>query len=180
MSSSSAPAPAAYVPRSAVANWAVKPPVGGRETLGGTCLNVGLYPRQSACCIATHMLHERRTHFDDMGLKGKSRRSIWAARILQTLQGKNTHRHKQRRSVPFKKNRSTGSKGWATIPEAGKVQVGDEGWRPRGQENHHSPPRLEPAVPSPGRGRRDCRLNLHRAACSLNKVPKNCRDRREA
>ena len=58
--------------------------VEGRETLGGTCLNVGCIPSK-ALLHATHMLHEAEHNFADMGLKG-----------------------------------------WATIPEAGKVKVGDE------------------------------------------------------
>src|SRR5210317_1189971 len=43
--------------------------VEGRETLGGTCLNVGCIPSK-ALLHASELYHEAHTHFDEMGLKG--------------------------------------------------------------------------------------------------------------
>ncbi|RYH96928.1 MAG: FAD-dependent oxidoreductase, partial [Acetobacteraceae bacterium] len=43
--------------------------VEGRDTLGGTCLNVGCIPSK-ALLHATHMLHETHENFEKMGLIG--------------------------------------------------------------------------------------------------------------
>ena len=43
----------------------------GRNTLGGTCLNVGCIPSK-ALLHASHMLHEAEHNFAKMGLKGKA------------------------------------------------------------------------------------------------------------
>ena len=45
--------------------------VEGRETLGGTCLNVGCIPSK-ALLHASHQLHEAEENFAKMGLKGKA------------------------------------------------------------------------------------------------------------
>ena len=50
--------------------------VEGRETLGGTCLNVGCIPSK-ALLHATHSLHEAEHNFGAMGLKGKSPSVDW-------------------------------------------------------------------------------------------------------
>ncbi|MBO6854086.1 MAG: FAD-dependent oxidoreductase, partial [Marivivens sp.] len=42
--------------------------VEGRETLGGTCLNVGCIPSK-ALLHASHQLHEAEHNFEKMGLK---------------------------------------------------------------------------------------------------------------
>ena len=42
--------------------------VEGRDTLGGTCLNVGCIPSK-ALLNATHQLHEAEHNFEKMGLK---------------------------------------------------------------------------------------------------------------
>ena len=44
--------------------------VEGRDTLGGTCLNVGCIPSK-ALLHASHMLHEAEHNFTKMGLMGK-------------------------------------------------------------------------------------------------------------
>ena len=51
--------------------------VEGRDTLGGTCLNVGCIPSK-ALLHASHMLHEAEHNFAKMGLKGKSPSVDWA------------------------------------------------------------------------------------------------------
>jgi len=97
--------------------------VEGRETLGGTCLNVGCIPSK-ALLHATHMLHEAEHNFAAMGLKGKAPSVDWKGMLeykANTI-GQNTG------GVEFlmKKNKIDWLKGWGSIPEAGKVKVGDE------------------------------------------------------
>jgi dihydrolipoamide dehydrogenase len=48
--------------------------VEGRETLGGTCLNVGCIPSK-ALLHASHMLHEAHENFEKMGLMNATPRS---------------------------------------------------------------------------------------------------------
>ncbi len=97
--------------------------VEGRETLGGTCLNVGCIPSK-ALLHASHMLHEAEHNFAAMGLKGKAPSVDWKQMISykEDTIGQNT------KGVEFlmKKNKIDWLKGWGSIPAAGKVQVGDE------------------------------------------------------
>ncbi|MCI5042667.1 MAG: dihydrolipoyl dehydrogenase [Donghicola eburneus] len=97
--------------------------VEGRETLGGTCLNVGCIPSK-ALLHATHQLHEAEHNFAKMGLKGKSPSVDWKQMLSykDDVIGQNT----KGIEFLFKKNKVDWIKGWATIPEAGKVKVGDE------------------------------------------------------
>ncbi|SLN66150.1 Dihydrolipoyl dehydrogenase 3 [Falsiruegeria litorea R37] len=97
--------------------------VEGRETLGGTCLNVGCIPSK-ALLHATHMLHEAEHNFADMGLKGKTPSVDWAQMksYKSDVVGQNTGGIE----FLFKKNKIDWIKGWASIPAAGKVQVGDD------------------------------------------------------
>ncbi|MEY8802381.1 dihydrolipoyl dehydrogenase [Leisingera sp. XS_AS12] len=97
--------------------------VEGRETLGGTCLNVGCIPSK-ALLHSTHLLHEAEHNFAHMGLKGKSPSVDWdqMKAYKDEVIGQNTG------GVEFlmKKNKIDWIKGWASIPEAGKVKVGDD------------------------------------------------------
>ena len=97
--------------------------VEGRETLGGTCLNIGCIPSK-ALLHATHMLHEAEHNFGSMGLKGKSPSVDWnqMKAYKEDVVGQNTG------GVEFlmKKNKIDWLKGWASIPAAGQVKVGDE------------------------------------------------------
>ncbi|WP_373356070.1 dihydrolipoyl dehydrogenase [Pseudoroseicyclus sp. CXY001] len=96
--------------------------VEGRETLGGTCLNVGCIPSK-ALLHASHMLHETKHNFGEMGLEGETTFD-WPKMLAykdKTI-GQNTGGVE----FLFKKNKIDWLKGWATIPEAGKVKVGDE------------------------------------------------------
>ncbi|KIC51286.1 dihydrolipoyl dehydrogenase [Tateyamaria sp. ANG-S1] len=97
--------------------------VEGRETLGGTCLNVGCIPSK-ALLHASHMLHEAEHNFAAMGLKGKSPSVDWK----QMLQYKTDTIGQNTKGVEFlfKKNKIDWLKGWGSIPEAGKVKVGGE------------------------------------------------------
>ncbi|SDZ42182.1 dihydrolipoamide dehydrogenase [Jannaschia faecimaris] len=97
--------------------------VEGRETLGGTCLNVGCIPSK-AMLHATHSLHEAEHNFAKMGLKGKSPSVDWKQMLAykDDVIGQNT----KGIEFLFKKNKVDWIKGWGSIPEAGKVKVGDD------------------------------------------------------
>ena len=97
--------------------------VEGRETLGGTCLNVGCIPSK-ALLHASHMLHEAEHNFATMGLKGKAPSVDWKQMLTykEDTIGQNT----KGIEFLFKKNKIDWLKGWGSIPEAGKVKVGDE------------------------------------------------------
>ncbi|MFA5582420.1 MAG: dihydrolipoyl dehydrogenase [Paracoccaceae bacterium] len=97
--------------------------VEGRETLGGTCLNVGCIPSK-ALLHSTHMLHEAAHNFAAMGLMGKTPTVDWAKMLAykDDVIGQNTGGIE----FLFKKNKIDWIKGWASIPAAGQVRVGDE------------------------------------------------------
>ncbi|WP_372603028.1 dihydrolipoyl dehydrogenase [Actibacterium sp.] len=97
--------------------------VEGRETLGGTCLNVGCIPSK-ALLHASHSLHEAEHNFATMGLKGKAPTVDWKQMIAykDDVIGQNT----KGIEFLFKKNKVDWLKGWGSIPEAGKVKVGDD------------------------------------------------------
>lgn len=97
--------------------------VEGRETLGGTCLNVGCIPSK-ALLHASHMLHEAEHNFAKMGLKGKSPSVDW--KQMQSYKDDVIGQNTKGIDFLFKKNKVDWIKGWASIPAAGKVQVGDE------------------------------------------------------
>ncbi|MCK0172055.1 dihydrolipoyl dehydrogenase [Aliiroseovarius sp. S1123] len=97
--------------------------VEGRETLGGTCLNVGCIPSK-ALLHASHSLHEAEHNFAKMGLKGKSPSVDWKEMLAykDDVIGQNT----KGIEFLFKKNKVDWLKGWGSIPAAGQVKVGDE------------------------------------------------------
>ncbi len=97
--------------------------VEGRDALGGTCLNVGCIPSK-ALLHATHSLHEAEHNFAKMGLKGKSPSVDWNQMLAykDEVIGTNT----KGIEFLFKKNKVTWIKGWASLPAAGQVQVGDD------------------------------------------------------
>ncbi len=97
--------------------------VEGRDTLGGTCLNIGCIPSK-AMLHASHMLHEAEHNFAKMGLKGKSPSVDWKGMLdyKQNTVDQNT----KGIEFLFKKNKIDWIKGWGSIPEAGKVKVGDD------------------------------------------------------
>ena len=97
--------------------------VEGRDTLGGTCLNIGCIPSK-ALLHATHMLHEAHENFAKMGLIGAAPKVDWAKMLgyKDDVIGQNT----KGIEFLFKKNKITWIKGWATIPAAGQVKVGDD------------------------------------------------------
>jgi dihydrolipoamide dehydrogenase len=97
--------------------------VEGRETLGGTCLNVGCIPSK-ALLHATHSLHEVHENFEKMGLMGGAPAVDWAK--MQGYKQEVVNGNTKGIEFLFKKNKITWIKGWATIPAAGQVKVGEE------------------------------------------------------
>ena len=99
--------------------------VEGRETLGGTCLNVGCIPSK-ALLHATHQLHEAEHNFDSMGLTGAKPKVDWKKMLgyKADVIGQNT----KGIEFLFKKNKVDWITGWASIPAAGKVTVGDQSY----------------------------------------------------
>ncbi|TRW98350.1 dihydrolipoyl dehydrogenase [Paracoccus sp. M683] len=96
--------------------------VEGRETLGGTCLNVGCIPSK-ALLHASHMLHETHENFDKMGLTGAKVKVDWTK--MQGYKADTVTTNTKGIEFLFKKNKIDWLKGWATIEAAGKVKVGD-------------------------------------------------------
>ncbi len=97
--------------------------VEGRETLGGTCLNVGCIPSK-ALLHASHQVHESEHNFAKMGIKVASPKIDWTQMLAykdDTI-GQNT----KGIEFLFKKNKIDWLKGWGSIPEKGKVLVGNE------------------------------------------------------
>ena len=96
--------------------------VEGRDTLGGTCLNIGCIPSK-ALLHASHMLHEAEHNFAAMGLKGKSPSVDWPQ--MQSYKQDTIGQNTKGIEFLFKKNKIDWLKGWGSIPEPGKVKVGD-------------------------------------------------------
>jgi len=96
--------------------------VEGRDTLGGTCLNVGCIPSK-ALLHASHLLHEAEHNFAKMGLMGKAPTVDWAQ--MQTYKTETIESNTKGVEFLFKKNKIDWLKGWGSIPEAGKVKVDD-------------------------------------------------------
>ena len=96
--------------------------VEARDTLGGTCLNIGCIPSK-ALLHASHALHEAEHNFVKMGLKGAAPKVDWKGMlaykddvIVQNTKGI---------EFLFKKNKVDWIKGFGSIPAAGQVKVGD-------------------------------------------------------
>ncbi len=96
--------------------------VEGRDTLGGTCLNVGCIPSK-ALLHASHMLHETHENFDKMGLTGAKVKVDWTK--MQGYKADTVTTNTKGIEFLFKKNKIDWLKGWATIEAPGKVKVGD-------------------------------------------------------
>src|SRR6056300_1480670 len=97
--------------------------VEGRDTLGGTCLNVGCIPSK-ALLHASHQLHEAQHNFTKMGLMGKSPSVDW--KQMQAYKADVIDGNTKGIEFLFKKNKVDWIKGWGYIPAAGQVKVGDD------------------------------------------------------
>ncbi|MFN3641986.1 MAG: dihydrolipoyl dehydrogenase [Gemmobacter sp.] len=96
--------------------------VEGRATLGGTCLNVGCIPSK-ALLHASHQLHEVHENFAKMGLIGGAPTVDWGR--MRAYKDDVIAQNTKGIEFLFKKNKITWIKGWASIPAAGQVRVGD-------------------------------------------------------
>ena len=97
--------------------------VEGRESLGGTCLNVGCIPSK-ALLHASHQLHEAQYNFSKMGLKSEKISVDWDQ--MQTYKNEVIEGNTKGIEFLFKKNKIDWIKGWATIPSVGNVKVNDK------------------------------------------------------
>ena len=97
--------------------------VEGRESLGGTCLNVGCIPSK-ALLHASHQLHEAQHNFSKMGLKSENISVDWDQ--MQTYKNEVIEGNTKGIEFLFKKNKIDWIKGWATIPSVGNVKVNDK------------------------------------------------------
>ena len=97
--------------------------VEARETLGGTCLNVGCIPSK-ALLHATHQLHEVHENHEKMGLMGGAPTVDWSK--MQAYKDDVVAGNTKGIEFLFKKNKITWIKGWASIPAPGQVKVGDD------------------------------------------------------
>ena len=97
--------------------------VEGRETLGGTCLNVGCIPSK-ALLHASHMLHEAHDNFARMGLMNAHVDVDWSR--MQAYKAETVAGNTKGIEFLFKKNKVEWLKGWATIEVPGRVRVGED------------------------------------------------------
>ena len=97
--------------------------VEGRDTLGGTCLNVGCIPSK-ALLYASHQLYEAKHNFAKMGLMADNPVVDWIK--MQNYKTEVIDGNTKGIEFLFKKNKIDWIKGWASIPAAGEVKVGDE------------------------------------------------------
>jgi dihydrolipoamide dehydrogenase len=96
--------------------------VEGRETLGGTCLNVGCIPSK-ALLHASELYHEARETFPKMGLIGAAP-SVDVAKLMAYKQS-TVESNTKGIEFLFKKNKVDWLKGWGRIATPGEVEVGD-------------------------------------------------------
>ena len=97
--------------------------VEGRDTLGGTCLNIGCIPSK-ALLHASHQLHEAEHNFEKMGLIAKPPSVDWAK--MQNYKMQTIEANTKGIEFLFKKNKIDHLKGWASIYAPGKVQINDK------------------------------------------------------
>lgn len=94
----------------------------GRETLGGTCLNVGCIPSK-ALLHASHSYHEAMHNFEKMGIVGGKPKVDFAK--MQGYKGDVVGTNTKGVEFLMKKNKIDWIKGWAKIDSATQVTVGD-------------------------------------------------------
>ena len=97
--------------------------VEGRETLGGTCLNIGCIPSK-ALLHASELYHEAHENFEKMGLSAARRRRSTCRRCRPTSSRPSNSNTKGIEFL-FKKNKVDWLKGWGRITAPGEVTVGD-------------------------------------------------------
>jgi dihydrolipoamide dehydrogenase len=97
--------------------------VEGRETLGGTCLNVGCIPSK-AMLHASELFHQAGHEFERMGIMGAAPE----ADLPKMLEYKQSTVDSNTKGIEFlfKKNKVDWLKGWGRIAAPGKVEVDGE------------------------------------------------------
>jgi len=96
--------------------------VEGRETLGGTCLNVGCIPSK-AMLHASHSYHEATHNFAAMGLMADTPKIDFTK--MQAYKSGIVEGNTKGIEFLFKKNKIDWIKGWGKISKPGEVTVGD-------------------------------------------------------
>ncbi len=97
--------------------------VEGRETLGGTCLNVGCIPSK-ALLHASEMVHEAEGNFAKMGIMTTGVTVDWAR--MQAHKAEVVESNTKGIEFLFRKNKIEWLKGWGSIPAPGTVHVAGE------------------------------------------------------
>ena len=87
--------------------------VEGRETLGGTCLNVGCIPSK-AMLYASELYHEAHSHFDTMGIVGAPP-SVDLPKMIAYKQSTRRQQHPRRR-VPVQEEQGRLAQGLGRDP----------------------------------------------------------------
>ena len=103
--------------------------VEGRETLGGTCLNIGCIPSK-ALLHASELYHESHDTFEKMGLLGAEATRSTSRRCRPTSSRRSNSNTKGIEFL-FKKNKIDWLKGWGKITAPGEVTVGDTAHKAR-------------------------------------------------
>jgi dihydrolipoamide dehydrogenase len=97
--------------------------VEGRETLGGTCLNIGCIPSK-ALLHASELFHAAEHDFAKMGLKVAKPEIDWPG--MQAYKQATVDSNTKGIEFLFKKNKVDWLKGWGSITAPGEVKVGEE------------------------------------------------------
>ena len=97
--------------------------VEGRETLGGTCLNIGCIPSK-ALLHASELYHESHDTFEKMGLLGGEAVKVDVPK-MQAYKQSTVESNTKGIEFLFKKNKIDWLKGWGKITAPGEVTVGD-------------------------------------------------------
>ncbi len=93
-----------------------------RETLGGTCLNVGCIPSK-ALLASSEKFEEASIHFDHIGIEAKPKLNL---KKMMGFKDEVVEANTKGIEFLFKKNKIDHLKGHGEIVEAGKVKVGKD------------------------------------------------------
>ena len=91
-----------------------------RETLGGTCLNVGCIPSK-ALLASSEKFEEAEKHFDHIGIEGKPKLNL---KKMMAFKDEVVEANTKGIEFLFKKNKIDHLKGHGEVVEAGKVKAG--------------------------------------------------------
>jgi dihydrolipoamide dehydrogenase len=103
--------------------------VEGRETLGGTCLNIGCIPSK-ALLHASELYHEAQETFAKMGLMGAEATRVDVPK-MQAYKQSTVDSNTKGIEFLFKKNKVDWLKGWGRITAPGEVTVGETAHKAR-------------------------------------------------